>query len=249
MELSWSTFILEIINFLVLVFILKHFFYKPVLNAIARRRESIDKTMEDARNLQQEAQKLKRQYEGRLSEWEEEKQAAIEKLQVEMNESRKNNLEKTRQDIEAEKQKNMVLEQRKISEQIRRNEELALLQAGEFASKLLGRLSGADVESRLFDILGEYLENIPDNQLQAFRETLNHAKGPARIVSAYPLSEEKKNILEKKILNLLQHDIEYEYQEDPSLIAGYRITITPWVIHANLQDELKGLVDFVHESE
>ena len=42
-ELSWSTFILEVINFIVLVFILKHFFYKPVLTAIARRRESIDK--------------------------------------------------------------------------------------------------------------------------------------------------------------------------------------------------------------
>ena len=51
MELSWSTFILEVINFIVLVFILKHFFYKPVLNAIARRRESIDKTMEDAREF------------------------------------------------------------------------------------------------------------------------------------------------------------------------------------------------------
>ena len=42
MELSWSTFFLEIINFLVLVWILKRFLYKPVMDVIARRREGIE---------------------------------------------------------------------------------------------------------------------------------------------------------------------------------------------------------------
>jgi len=48
LELSWSTFLLEIINFLVLVWILKHFLYKPVLDVIARRRSGIEKTLADA---------------------------------------------------------------------------------------------------------------------------------------------------------------------------------------------------------
>ena len=44
MTLSWPTFILEIVNFLVLVWILKRFLYQPILQAIeerkARRRQS-----------------------------------------------------------------------------------------------------------------------------------------------------------------------------------------------------------------
>ena len=248
-ELSWSTFILEVINFIVLVFILKHFFYKPVLTAIARRRESIDKTMEDARVLQQEAQQLKSQYEGRLSEWQEERQEAIDKLHTEMNEDRKNNMEKILQDIETEKQRNKVLDERRIAEQNRRAEEMAILQAAKFASKLLERLSGADVESRLFDLLIEYLEKLPEKQQQTLRETLSNAMGPARILSAYPLSETQKKRLEEEILKLIPRRIEFEYLMDKSLMAGLRITITPWVMHANLQDELKSLVDFVHESE
>ena len=38
MELDWTTFILEIINFLVLVWILHRFLYQPVMNVIAQRR-------------------------------------------------------------------------------------------------------------------------------------------------------------------------------------------------------------------
>ena len=37
MQLNWSTFVLEIINFLILVWVLKRFLYKPVLAAIAQR--------------------------------------------------------------------------------------------------------------------------------------------------------------------------------------------------------------------
>ena len=49
MEMDWSTFILEIINFLILVWILKRFLYRPILEVIARRREGVEKTLSEAR--------------------------------------------------------------------------------------------------------------------------------------------------------------------------------------------------------
>ena len=73
LELNWSTFILEIINFLILIWILKHFFYKPVLNVIARRRAGVAKTMADAESLHNEATMLQKQYENtiplKIREW------------------------------------------------------------------------------------------------------------------------------------------------------------------------------------
>ena len=60
MELSWPTFFLEIINFLVLVWILKRFLYKPVLEAVAHRKAVIDKTLADANAKEAGAQALAR---------------------------------------------------------------------------------------------------------------------------------------------------------------------------------------------
>ena len=66
MEVDWTTFALEIINFLILVWILKRFFYHPVLDVIARRRAGIEKEMADAKAVEEKARVLEQQYENRL---------------------------------------------------------------------------------------------------------------------------------------------------------------------------------------
>ena len=43
MEINWFTVIAQVINFLILVWLLKRFLYKPVLNAIAEREKKNSK--------------------------------------------------------------------------------------------------------------------------------------------------------------------------------------------------------------
>ena len=45
MEFGWSTFLLEIINFLVLVWLLHRFFYRPVLDIVAERQRQIESSL------------------------------------------------------------------------------------------------------------------------------------------------------------------------------------------------------------
>ena len=49
MEFNLSTFILEIINFLILIWILQRLFYKPLLEVIAKRKQFIDQSLADAK--------------------------------------------------------------------------------------------------------------------------------------------------------------------------------------------------------
>ena len=78
MELNWTTVILEIINFLVLVWILKRFLYRPVLQVIEERRARIEATLAEAKEQQEAAERLQPQYENRLAEWQRDKQTARE---------------------------------------------------------------------------------------------------------------------------------------------------------------------------
>src|SRR5579883_2582575 len=106
MELDWTTFILEIVNFLVLVWILKRFFYKPVQDVIAKRKAAIDATLSQARATQDRADELGRQYQRRLSEWEKEREQARERLLKELQDERRRRLESLDQAIEEERAKN-----------------------------------------------------------------------------------------------------------------------------------------------
>ena len=69
MELNWSTFLLEIINFLVLVWILKRFLYRPVLAVLEKRREEIAQSLNEANNHHTQAIELEQQYKKRLEDW------------------------------------------------------------------------------------------------------------------------------------------------------------------------------------
>jgi len=126
-ELSWSTFVLEIINFLVLVWILKRFFYKPVLEIIARRQAGIEKTRRDAETLHAEAEKLREQFQGRLADWSKERQQAREALarEIEMERSRK--LADMQSGLEQEKEKARVAETHRQADALHKVEETALL--------------------------------------------------------------------------------------------------------------------------
>ena len=57
MEINWFTVIAQVINFLILVWLLKRFLYKPVLNAIAEREKKIAAQLSDAEVKKAEAQK------------------------------------------------------------------------------------------------------------------------------------------------------------------------------------------------
>jgi F-type H+-transporting ATPase subunit b len=69
MNFDWTTFVLEVINFLILVWLLKRFLYRPVLDAVARRQSAVTATLADAATMRTEAQRLQTEYEGRQSDW------------------------------------------------------------------------------------------------------------------------------------------------------------------------------------
>jgi F-type H+-transporting ATPase subunit b len=239
-QLSWSTFVLEIVNFLVLVWILKRFLYKPVLDVIARRREAIGKTLSDAQDRLSKAQALESQYQNRLNEWGQEKQAAHEVLRREIETERGRLMAALMTSLDQEREKARVLEERQRLEALRRNEEQAYRQGATFAGKLLARLAGPDLENRLLQTALEDLPTLPPERLEELRAAYTAVENPVTVASAYPLSEEQRLRLQASFTKLLgPARATWDFCQDPNLVAGLRVNIGPWVLRANLQDELQ----------
>ena len=57
MQINWFTVIAQILNFLILVWLLKRFLYKPILNAIDEREKKIASQLKDADNRESMAKK------------------------------------------------------------------------------------------------------------------------------------------------------------------------------------------------
>jgi len=245
-ELSWSTFVLEIINFLVLVWILKRFLYKPVLDVITRRRAVIEKTRADAEALHADAEKLQDQYEDRLADWNRERQQSRETLARELEAERTRRIGELQKELELEREKARVAEASRQADARRKVEETALLQAAKFATRLLEKAAGAGMEARLVELVITELSQLPAERIAAVRNS--HGQTPEAIVavSAFPLAEDQRRRLEQALKNVTALNIPLRFEQNSDLLAGVRITVGAWVLGANLQDELRGMADLAH---
>lgn len=246
MELNWSTFAFEIINFLVLVWILKRFLYQPVLDVIARRRASIDDQLAEAEQHHTEADALKTQYEHRLSDWELEREKATDTLRHELERHRLDQLKIQQEELAQEVEKNRVSRLKQDQQTIREIEQRALQQGAAFTSRLLAEATGPELETRLFKLLLDDLNAMSAEEISALGNEWGEPPELIQVNSAYPLTDDQRHQLEETLSRVTGLTVSVHYQQDANLLAGLNITIGAWLLQLNVRDELQGFTEFVH---
>jgi F-type H+-transporting ATPase subunit b len=238
-EANWTTFLLEAVNFLVLVWILKHFLYKPILGVIERRRAAIEQALEEARNRQADAEALEGQAQDRLEALDRERQAARDALDKEIAAERQRRMDELLAGLEAERERARVLSERRTADEERRREERAVAAGVAFTAKLLGRVAGPEVEGRLVDMAVEDLKALPPERAADIREAVP-AGTAAVVTTSLALSDGRRKALTGALEALVPGAaLTWEFQEDPQVVAGVRVSLGPWVLKASLADELE----------
>ena len=246
MELDWVTFTLEIVNFLVLIWILQHFLYKPVMQTIARRKAAIDQTLADAKTRQADAENLERRYQDRLTVWEEEKARLRMQAETEVEAERTRRMAVLEQTLVREQEKHRALEQRQLSAQRQKLEHAALAQGAQFAAHLLARLAAPDLERRLVQMVVEDLPKLPEDIAQSVRQARPNSGYQVDVASAFPLAPAERDALERGLRAVTGADSATAYSVDAQLLAGLRVAVGPWILRANLQDELAFFAEASH---
>lgn len=239
MEFDWTTFILEIINFLILVWILKRFLYQPVLDVIDRRRAGIEKTLADAQHIEAEANRVRQLNEQQLIDWEDEKKTAQAQLMAELATIRENKMAALEASISEEAGRRQVLDERRRREFEHMVEEKGIAQGAEFSAKLLARLASPELEAKLFVLLLEDLHQLRSEEKNAVMEAATEVGLKINVQSVFRLDEKKQEALSSALSDIAGRSLTLEYTINPELISGYQVDIGPWVLHANLRDELK----------
>lgn len=238
MSFDWTTLLLEVVNFLVLVWILKRVFYRPVQDMIARRRASIEKTLADARAAEARAQEIKVGYENRMTDWEKERAAARARLAEEIGSERQRQLARLAQTIEAERAKNRAAEEQRLAEQARAAEEQAIAQASAFLARLLQRLADGDLDARVADLVARDLAQLPDARKRALIDAARAPGARLEITAAHDLPESAQRHLVDAMQTALGIVPPVSTRVDPALVGGVRVALGPWILEATFADEL-----------
>lgn len=240
MQFDWTTFMLEILNFLVLLWILQRFLYRPVLAMLDTRQQRIKDETERAEQLRNEAEALRRQYEMRLTDWNQQQESSRRQLEEELAQSRNASLEHLKQTLADEEAKSRIRNQALIAA---REAALAREAAGEayaHAAAMLQRLTSPQLT---YDIVGIFLEdlaNLPEDEHAALRKAaaMLTAAPAIEIISAHPLDEASRNALTQALSVAADQTLLPAFKENSGLIAGLLAVVGECQLHANLADEL-----------
>jgi F-type H+-transporting ATPase subunit b len=238
MEFDLTTFILEVINFLVLVWLLKRFFYRPVLAVIEARQAATAKMIADAEALRRAAEALKTEYTTRLADIDKERAAARSKLDEEIAAERTKRLAALETELAAERKRREALDARERSEREAALERQAAQLAARFATRLLERLAGPELNAKLVDLALSDLEALSSAELEALRAALRDPGASIKVVSAFPLDEARRAAFTHALNRLADRVLKIEFDDDAVLKAGVCIMAGAWVLMANLRDEL-----------
>lgn len=238
MELSLTTFLLEIVNFLVLVWILKRLFFAPVKKAIEGRRAEIKKSLEEAANARAEADKLRSQYENRLKDWEIERAAKLDALRKELDVERDRRIGEIGVLETKERERLRAQEEKTRAETKERQEREAIQQSLAFLSKLLTGLASKEVET---GIVRMFLKRWKEENNARTLFARENEKSPHAITihSAYPLNDTEKALFLEEFPAIPPGRPPFKFAIDESLLAGVEITVGALILRANLRDELR----------
>lgn len=222
-----------------LVWILKRFFYSPVRTIVARRQKQIDDKIAASELKVEQADSIKHQYENRVLEWEEKKKSAWEELQEQLKDEREKRMQAILQNLEQEKLRLQTLQKRELIEEKQRLQNEAIVLATQFSSRILVDIAGPEAEYKIVQLFIEQIKNLSEQQLDKFQSLEIDEDTMIDISSCYRLNKDQIKNIEGLLNKLANKKLQYTYHQEPELIAGLRISFGPFMMKANLRDELQ----------
>ncbi|WP_324028127.1 hypothetical protein QSV08_09415 [Maribacter sp. BPC-D8] len=244
MKIDWFTVIAQIINFVVLMWLLKKFLYRPILAAIDERESNIKKQLLDAESQKKEADQAKAEFNHKNEIFNKEKDVLMQNAAAEAK-AEADKLKATARD-EANELKTS-LEKAFTEDQATKNDNVAKRLKGEaldIARKTLADLSSVSLEDQTVTVFIERLNGLKVDEKTKFSEALKGGK-TILVQSAFVLSKEQQALIQKTVSSLLKPDSTFEFKVQPELISGIEILTNGYKLSWSVAEYLGSFEDDV----
>lgn len=218
--------IAQILNFIIILVLLKAWVYQPMLKMLGERRERIAKSLEDARIAEEARGNAERDAQQRLAE------AQLEAQRIVADASGRADQAAAAIREQAEKDARHVVEQGRVEAEVERNRALADLRSQVIALSLAAaqRVIGTSLdENRQRQLVNDFFAKVP-------AEVRVAGAASAEVTTALPLSEEEK-ARALRDLGVPAAD----FKVDPRILGGVIVRVGDRVVDASAAGQLESL--------
>jgi F-type H+-transporting ATPase subunit b len=251
MLIDWFTVGAQAINFIILVWLLKRFLYKPILNAVDAREKRVAAELADAAAKKAEAVKERDEFRHKNEEFDQQRVALLSKAAEEAKAERQRLLGEARQAadvLSAKRQETLRSDARNLGEAISRRTRQEVFA---IARKALTDLATTSLEERLAEVFMRRLREMDGKAKAGLAEALKSASDPALVRSAFDLPAEQRTAIQNALNETFSAKIRVRFETAPDLVGGIELTTNgqkvAWSIGDYLASLQKGVEDLLKE--
>jgi F-type H+-transporting ATPase subunit b len=232
----------QIVNFLILFVALRFLLWKPMLKMLNERKQRITQGLEDAEQARRDRERAQAEYEERIKQAEQEREAILVRAGEEGEQAKAEALAQARaqaEQITAEAKGTVERERQQMLAELR--SQVAALSIAA-ANKLIGEALDEQRQRRLID---EFFSGIKAARVVVLEEQeieqVKAGEVRALVTSALPLTEEERKVVSSGLTEELGQAPAVEFKIDPAILGGLVIRIGDKVIDGSVGGRLEAL--------
>jgi F-type H+-transporting ATPase subunit b len=247
MLIDWFTVGAQALNFLILVWLLKRFLYKPILNAIDLREKGIAAELADAAAKKTEAQKEHDEFNHKNEEFDQQRAALSAKVAAEAKTERARLLAEAGNAADALRTKRADAlrgDAHNLSQAISRRTQQEVFA---IARKALADLATVSLEERLAEVFSRNVREMDGKAKETIGHALKTSSDPALVRSAFELPADQRAAIQNALNETFSAEVRVRFETAPDLVGGIELSTNGQKVGWNIAAYLASMEKSVEE--
>ena len=239
MTIDWWTLGLQAVNFLILVWLLTRFLYRPVKRIIEQRKALVDQAQNAAEKAKAAAEEARQHFEDERAKLPVERQEMLKKTHDQLEEDR----QKIVSSAKAEANKQLAAAKASIEDERREAVKSIKMEVGNLAVALAGRVLSASASGSLNDVflsrIEDEIKSLAVEERERLLKDLAESGAVLSIVTASSLTLEEESDWSKRVTRALGLSTQPDFRTDPEILGGAELHFPHAVLRFTWADQLK----------
>jgi len=221
--INWFTVAAQIVNFLILVALLKRFLYGPIVAAMTARESKIAANLTEARQKRQEAEQTEASLSEKIREIEEQRQEMLSVAGRQAEAYKKELFSQARQEVDEIRNKWAASLKREKETFLQNLKQSLAREVLVITRRALREMGNVELEQQLIEVFLDRLRQLAPEEQTAIRESVKGIGGELLITTAFELSEEIRRKIATQVQSQFGPGLAFRFATSVELLAGIEL--------------------------
>jgi F-type H+-transporting ATPase subunit b len=253
MLIDWYNVGAQALNFIILVWLMKRYLYKPILHAIDAREKKIAAELANAAAKETEASKERDEFLRKNEELDQERAGLLRKATDDANAERQRLFSEAREAanaMSAKRQDGLRTDAKNLNQAIRRRTQREVFA---ITRRALTDLAGTSLEEQLVAVFTRRLRALDGPTKAGLAKALEAASDATLVRSAFELPADQRAVLQNALNETFSANVHVRFETAPDLVSGIEIAASGqkvgWSIDGYLASLEEGINDLLKEKD